>query len=566
MNLKTNKKTIAILTILTLLISFVTPIVSNAVSQDILGKVAVSSASGKPGDEVTINITATEEITTTALSLSLKYDKTKFIYQKHTAMQLLGALIDSNNNESESKFTLGLAASDNVTIPKGTVISSITFKIADNATTDNLTLIYDTDEVQLATGKINVVVPATGISLDKPTLALDIANNNTGNLVATVTPENTTDTNIVWSSSNQAVAKVSGNGKNATVTAVAKGTAEISATINGHKATCNVAVSAAPLTSITLSEPPDRVLKGKEFKFKVTPNEGAELAEGALTWEASPADVATVDNDGTVHPLKAGEVTVTAKVTGQESITDSKTFTVEEIPLNSIAINTTDFELFLGDSKQLDILINPENTTDDVSKAKWESDSDAVTVDQDGVVKAVKIGEANIKAIVNEGQPNEKSATVKITVPEVKLEGIQIQSEKSQLKIGEPSDVWFDTTPERITDEIQEMKITSSDENIVSVNADDWTIKGVNPGKATISVYVKTADGREFTSSMEIEVLNEVYVPDEEQGKAAETTEEANKGPMLNTGDIAITTFVILMVASATGIAVIKFRKNNSKH
>ena len=82
-------------------------------------------------------------------------------------------------------------------------------------------------------------VPATGISLNKTSLELVAGGAET--LTATVEPANTTDT-VAWTSSNEAVATVDSNGK---VTAVAEGTATITATAGSKSATCAVSVSCA---------------------------------------------------------------------------------------------------------------------------------------------------------------------------------------------------------------------------------------------------------------------------------------------------------------------------------
>ena len=81
--------------------------------------------------------------------------------------------------------------------------------------------------------------PATGISLNKSTLELTMGENET--LVATVEPADTTDT-VVWTSSKESVATVDNTGK---VTAVAPGTATITAKAGGFSDTCTVTVNAA---------------------------------------------------------------------------------------------------------------------------------------------------------------------------------------------------------------------------------------------------------------------------------------------------------------------------------
>ena len=75
-----------------------------------------------------------------------------------------------------------------------------------------------------------VVVPAnaavTEVKLDESSIALDV--NETKTLKATVTPDDATDKTVTWESSNASVATVDSSGK---VTAVAKGTATITASV-----------------------------------------------------------------------------------------------------------------------------------------------------------------------------------------------------------------------------------------------------------------------------------------------------------------------------------------------
>ena len=81
-------------------------------------------------------------------------------------------------------------------------------------------------------------VPATGITLDRSELSL--APEATFQLTATVEPENATDKEVTWTSSDETVATVDENGL---VTAVAEGSVTITAaTANGLSAACAVTV------------------------------------------------------------------------------------------------------------------------------------------------------------------------------------------------------------------------------------------------------------------------------------------------------------------------------------
>ncbi len=87
--------------------------------------------------------------------------------------------------------------------------------------------------------KVTQTISVTGVTLDKTTTTLNVGNTQT--LTATVSPADSTDKTITWTSSNATVATVS----NGVVTAKAQGTAVITVTTvdGGKTATCNVTVT-----------------------------------------------------------------------------------------------------------------------------------------------------------------------------------------------------------------------------------------------------------------------------------------------------------------------------------
>ena len=97
---------------------------------------------------------------------------------------------------------------------------------------------YEEEAHDVTSVEINVVIPATGISI-KETISL--TEGNTEQLTATLTPANATDT-VSWTSNNESVATVSSTGL---VTAVKKGTAIITATAGNVSDTCAVTVNCA---------------------------------------------------------------------------------------------------------------------------------------------------------------------------------------------------------------------------------------------------------------------------------------------------------------------------------
>ena len=124
-------------------------------------------------------------------------------------------------------------------------------------------------------------VPATGITLS--TTALTMQKYKYISLIATVTPATTTDA-VVWKSDNEEVATVSEKG---VVTAVATGTANITATAGKYSATCAITVEEA--TFITCAQAVE--IASKVSGDNVPAEGGMYVIRGYVTaYKGTPAD------------------------------------------------------------------------------------------------------------------------------------------------------------------------------------------------------------------------------------------------------------------------------------
>lgn len=170
------------------------------------------------------------------------------------------------------------------------------------------------------TGIFSSQQAAEGLTLDRETLDLAEAG-TTMTLVPTFSPEGATGT-VTWSSSDEAVATVDGQGM---VTAVAPGTATITATLeNGQSAQCTVNCTWDPEAAADGEEAPaeqttvglsanDITLDSAGDSQQLTVNG----AEGEVTWASEDTAVATVDDQGNVTAVAPGRTTVTATVGDQ---------------------------------------------------------------------------------------------------------------------------------------------------------------------------------------------------------------------------------------------------------
>ena len=152
-------------------------------------------------------------------------------------------------------------------------------------------------------------IHVTSVSLDKT--SLELTEGGTGTLIATVEPNNATNKNVTWESSNTSVATVDANGE---VTAVSAGTATITVTtVDGRKtATCTVTVKPAEYTVTVLangngsaSASPATAEAGTTVTLTAKPDSGWRFSR----WEVVEGDVTISGNSFT---MPADNVTVRA--------------------------------------------------------------------------------------------------------------------------------------------------------------------------------------------------------------------------------------------------------------
>lgn len=192
--------------------------------------------------------------------------------------------------------------------PSIATVGSITGEITGIAAGSTVITATPVDGHFSAQCPVQVVVPVTGITLDKNTMT--ISEGETQALMATVLPDNAYNKEVVWSSSNQAVATVTGDGK---VTGVSAGSAVITATTSdgNKKATCRITViKPIPINEIILSKNTLSMIVGESFTLTATilPSNATETD---LSWKVDDSSVATV-TDGKVTALKKGVTKVRA--------------------------------------------------------------------------------------------------------------------------------------------------------------------------------------------------------------------------------------------------------------
>ncbi|WP_415946972.1 Ig-like domain-containing protein [Ruminococcus bromii] len=156
---------------------------------------------------------------------------------------------------------------------------------------------------------VTVTTPVkTSVKLDRTSLTL--TKGKTYTLKTTVTGTNKT---VSWSSSNSSVASVDKNGK---VTAKTKGTATITAKVDGVSASCKVTVNEPAKTTIKLNKTKVTLGAGEPCTLKATVSPSQKV-----TWTSSNPKLVKVDSNGKLTVTKDifnyFEVEQTVKITAK---------------------------------------------------------------------------------------------------------------------------------------------------------------------------------------------------------------------------------------------------------
>lgn len=294
-----------------------------------------------------------------------------------------------------------------------------------------------------------------------------------------------------------------------------------------------------------------------------------KLAQAAskltIEWTSSDEGVVTVDENGVVTAVGAGEADITASVKDADisSVTHVK---VVILPTGVDAPDTLELYTNGEDSKSLDAKIIPEDATE-VKLAYISSDEGVATVDENGLVTAVADGECTITAYIVADAPATAESAVqeavvtgdedatseassddgiammpedladvdsafgvvpdgmksetKVTVS-TKVEKIELDQTKGSLKVGNSVTIKATVTPDEATDKT--VTWSSSDEKVATVDS-NGKVTAVASGNAVITA---TSESNE-----DVKANYDVTVTD----KATSSSSSSNKGTTSSKGN-----------------------------
>lgn len=330
----------------------------------------------------------------------------------------------------------------------------------------------------------------------------------------------------VWESSNEDVATVTSDGL---IRAVAPGTAVITICHGEYEASFTVSV-VVPLESISIGGA-NVVNVGESVDLIVNYLPTNTTEKGKAIWSSSNSEIAKVNANGVVEGVAPGTTTITAKVGDKIA-----TYDVEvKVPIKWIVLNTTTGTMRLDRTKQLEVIYEPSNTTDDKTVV-WSSLNPLVaSVSDEGVVTALDRGTAVITGTVGDF-----SATYTVTVISLRdpVTGVTVtksddtaMADDISLKVDAISDldasVDFAESLEKIDNEMKDSDgyISQSDVFDISLLKDNATVQP--DGSVDVDIPMPMDFDTDSVKVYRIEDTGEITDMDAkvEDGKVSFTTE-----------------------------------------
>ena len=316
------------------------------------------------------------------------------------------------------------------------------------------------------------------IKLSEASVSLQIGESRA--LSAIVQPSDADYDVITWSSSDPSVASVT----NGMITANSVGTTKITAIAGGKTSSpCVVTVQPIRVTAVTISSQSLELSYGETYELTavvVPPN----ATDSRVSWKSDNPEVVTVSENGKVTAVSSGVANISVTTLSQ-GITAICKVTVAAVPVESVNLSESSFVTHTGETYVLTVSVSPSFATN--QKVMWSSDNPEVaTVDESGIVTAVSVGKAIIKAV---SEDQGKSAECQVTVEAIPVEDVSLSESSITIRAGEVVELKAQVSPDNATNKQVVWKSVNPD---VAVVSESGTVTGVSIGETKITV--KTVD------------------------------------------------------------------------
>jgi len=358
-----------------------------------LGTTVITAASGSVSGSVNVTVNAAD-----LASLAIQPGDTTIAA---TTSQQFSAIGTFNDGSTHDLTTQAAWTSSDTGVAKIGGNSGLAKGLAPGSATITATVGSSTASVTLT------VTNAMLVSISVTPVGKTIAPGTKLSFAATGTFSDSSTQNITrdatWASDNPAVATV---GSVSLVTAVAPGTANISASLDGVTGSTPLTVSSATLVSIAVSPASAVLAPASTLGLSATGtfSDGTtQTITNSVNWTSSAAQVASVSAAGQVTGQSAGTATITAQ---SGSVTGSMDLLVESSALVSMQITPAAASVAVQTSIQLRAIGGfADGTSQDLTQsASWTSSPASVATVGDsggtkGIANGISAGTATVTAL-----------------------------------------------------------------------------------------------------------------------------------------------------------------------
>lgn len=275
------------------------------------------------------------------------------------------------------------------------------------------------------------------------------------------------------------------------------------------------------VTGVTVSADADSCHGSIQLTAEVSPKTATNKE---VTWSVSPADIATISEDGLLTVKKAGTVTVTATSKDKRwNSADPAYSDQKEIKVTPYAEKVTvseqngKTEVLQGGTLVFTATVEPEGSN--VKGVTWSVDKESLaSIDENGEFTAKEPGTVVVTATSTDGKDNvavTDTYTVKITAP------VKPDEPSKPTTPSEPTTPSNPTVPETKPAEasakpqVTAYKVSASQIRIT------WTKDSA--AKAGYRIYVKGGNAKKWTKAADVKASKKSYVLKKVNGKALQS-------------------------------------------
>ncbi|NAX47985.1 hypothetical protein CAG70_13430 [Photobacterium halotolerans] len=393
----------------------------------------------------------------------------------------IGQFSDGSTQDLTSQVTWN---SDNTT---AATVSTTGLVDAESAGTANITASFGT----LPSDPVNLTVTAAAVdSVQVTPGTLSLAKDTSHAYTAIAHFNNSTSQDVsaqaTWSSSDTAVATVSGTG---VVSTLATGSAVITASFGGTVSNnANLTVTAATVLSVTITPESASIANGTTQQFTAT----AKFSDGStldvtdlVSWKSDDTSVATISATGLAHGLNEGNTVVTAHY--QDVTSADIPLSVTPAEISAITVSPGAASIANGTTQQFTATASFTSGPDqDVTHlVSWvSSDTSVASINTSGLAQSLAMGTTEMTA----SYQGQTSPAVILEVTAATVTSLTVTPPTATIANGltqqfTATATFTDTSTQDVTELVSWQ---SSDTSVATITADGLA-QGVSVGSATIT-------------------------------------------------------------------------------